>query len=342
MRSTLLAQMALQAELLDSMAALERHVTAWDALAVVSGRPYCAPGWMLSWLRAAAPVDAVLRVCVMHDGDDLAGIAPFWTSGDRDGRYALLAERTSYPMEPLSAPGREAENAQAVAELLAAATPRPHALALTGLPSDSPWPRLVAERWSGGSPVSVSCNRTEPVPKVELGQASMAAWLGTRSRNFRQQLRHGRRRLEEAGAHFRISSAAELEEDVESLARLHHARWSARGGSTALDGRVKAMLKLAGSTLGPERFRLISIDVDGVSISAHLFLRAGATRSYWLGGFDDRWRACRPSIQVLAAAIEDGIESGDEWLELGPGGQHYKYRLADSEDAVAWVTLSPA
>jgi len=101
------------------------------------------------------------------------------------------------------------------------------------------------------------------------------------------------------------------------------------------------MLKLAGRELGDGRFRLLSIDVDGVSISAHLFVRAGGTNAYWLGGFDDRFAACRPAIQVLAAAVEEGIERGDDCLELGPGGQDYKYRLADSEEGLQWVTLTP-
>lgn len=335
--------MGLQAELLESVAALERRLTAWDALAVARGRPYCAPGWVLSWLRAAAPAGALLRACVVTDGDELVGIAPFWTQDeDGDGRYALLAERTSYPLEPLSVEGREAETAAAFGELLAEARPRPREIRLTGVPSGSQWPRLLAEHWPASSPASITRTREEPVPAVGLRHPSMAAWLATRSRNFRHQLRRARRQLDEAGAQFRISTAGELDRDIDSLARLHHARWSARGGSAALDSRVEAMLKLAGRELGQARFRLLSIDVDGVSISAHLFVRAGGTRAYWLGGFDERWEACRPSMQVLAAAIEDGIECGDDRLELGPGGQHYKYRLADSEDGVAWVTLSPA
>jgi CelD/BcsL family acetyltransferase involved in cellulose biosynthesis len=335
--------MALQAELLETVAAVERHLPAWDALAAARGRPYCAPGWMLSWLRAVAPPGSLLRTCVVHDGDELVGIAPFWTQGeDGGGRYGLLAERTSYPLEPLSVEGREAETAAAFGELLAEARPRPREIELTGVPSTSQWPRLLAEHWPDSSRASITRTREEPVPTVGLGHPSMAAWLATRSRNFRQQLRRGRRQLEEAGAQFRTSTAGELDRDLDSLARLHHARWSARGGSRALDARVEAMLKLAGPTLGQARFRLLSIDVGGASISAHLFVRAGATRAYWLGGFDDRWEGCRPSLQVLAAAIEDGIECGDELLELGPGGQHYKYRLADSQDGVAWVTLSPA
>ena len=326
--------MALQAELLGSVTELERHRTAWDDLAVARRRPYCAPGWMLSWLRAAAPARTLLHACVVTDGAELVGIAPFWSDGD--GRYALLAERTAYPLEPLTVEGREAETAAAVAGLLAAASPPPREIALTGVPSESPWPGLLAAQCAA----SITCTREEPVPTVALRHPSMAAWLDTRSRNFRQQLRRGRRKLEESGAQFRLSSPDELDRDLDSLARLHHARWSGRGGSRALDAPREAMLRLAGRELGPERFRLVSIDVDGESISAHLFVRAGATRAYWLGGFDDRWEACRPSLQVLAAAIEDGIECGDERLELGPGGQDYKYRLADGEDAVSWVTLA--
>jgi CelD/BcsL family acetyltransferase involved in cellulose biosynthesis len=327
--------MAPEAQLLDSVAALEQHVRAWDALAVARGRPYCAPGWMLSWLRAAAPRGAALRACVLRDGAELVGIAPFWTVAG-SGRYALLAERSAYPLEPLSVDGREADTAEAFAGLLAEAGPRE--IVLTGLPSDSPWPSLLARHW----PASITCSREEPVPTLALRHTGMEAWLDTKSRNFRQQLSRGRRQLEEAGARFRIATQAELDRDIDSLARLHHARWNAKGGSRALDAPRETMLKLAGRALGVERFRLLSIDVDGEPISAHLFVRAGATRAYWLGGFDERWEACRPSMQVLAAAVEDAIECRDDRFELGPGGQHYKYRLADAEDAVAWVTLSAA
>jgi len=55
-----------------------------------------------------------------------------------------------------------------------------------------------------------------------------------------------------------------------------------------------------------------------------------------------RSSACRPSVQVLVAAVEAAIESGDKWFELGPGGQQYKYRFADIEESVEWLTLRPA
>ena len=64
--------------------------------------------------------------------------------------------------------------------------------------------------------------------------------------------------------------------------------------------------------------------------------------AYWLGGFDERWAACKPSLQVLAGAVQDGIEHGDRVLELGPGGQDYKYRLADGDGELEWLSLRPA
>src|SRR5262245_12926616 len=120
MRSTLDAQMALQAELLETTEALEPHLGAWDALAVARGRPYCSPGWMLSWLRTVPPPGAMLRVCLAHDEGQLVGIAPFWTGdGDGAGRYGLLAEHTSSPVEPLCVTGLEDEVAAAIGPLLA-------------------------------------------------------------------------------------------------------------------------------------------------------------------------------------------------------------------------------
>jgi GNAT acetyltransferase-like protein len=340
MRSTLDAQMALQAELLETTEALEPHLGAWDALAVARGRPYCAPGWMLSWLRAVAPPDALLRACLVRDGGELVGIAPLWA--EEGGRYGMLSEHTASPVEPLCVDGREAEVAAAFGELLAEASPRPGEIELKGSPAGSPWPRLLAERVPGFSPPSIECTRVMKLPRARLDQPTMDAWLATRSRNFRQQVRRAGRRLEEAGAVLRASSGEQLDGALDALSRLHHARWEARGGSRALNPRVEGMLKLAARELDESRLRLLSIDVDGASISAHLFVRAGGTCAYWLGGFDDRWAACRPAVQVLAAAIEAAIEAGDDWFELGPGAQQYKYRFADSEESVEWLTLRPS
>ena len=56
-------------------------------------------------------------------------------------------------------------------------------------------------------------------------------------------------------------------------------------------------------------------------------------------GFDERFAAEKPSMQALLAAIEEGFARHDRRMDLGGGGQDYKYRLADGEDTVG---LPPA
>ena len=332
--------MGLTAELHDDVSGLEPHRAAWDRLAVAAGRPYCAPAWMLSWWREVAPHDGCLRVVVVREGEEVVAVVPLWARPG-DGRYGMLSERTSSPVEPVAAPGREAEAAAACARLLADASPRPRSLELKGAPARSPWPRLLHESWPGSGPGGLASTRSERVPRVTLAHGSLDAWLASRSRNFRQQMRRSRRRLVEVGATFRLSTLAELDGDVSELARLHHSRWGPRGGSRALDGRVEALLRRAGRELIPSgRFRLWSIDVNGRSVSSHLFVAAGEGQSYWLGGFDDGWGATHPSLLALVAAVGHGIERGERWLELGPGTQPYKLRLADSDDGLTWVTLA--
>jgi CelD/BcsL family acetyltransferase involved in cellulose biosynthesis len=343
--------MALTADLLDDVSALDSHTAEWDALAFAAGRPYCAPAWMLGWWHEVAPEGAHLRVALVRDGDRLACVAPFWAEAE-SGRYALLAERTGYPLEPLVSADREEgaaaraararETAAAVARVLAEASPQPREIVFAGVPADSSWPRAFVEAWPGASAWALRETRPKVIPKVTLTDASVDDWLAGRSRNFRQQLRRARRRLESEGARFRLAGASDLDADLASFARLHHARWDHRGGSGALDGRVEALLRRCGRELiGQGRFRLWTLEVDGDAISSHLFLAADGGQSYWLGGFDDAWARDHPSIQVLVEALRHGISLGERWFELGPGGQPYKYRLADSEDRVSSWTLAP-
>ena len=291
--------------------------------------PYCAPGWMLSWLRAVAPPEAMLRACVVFEGDELVGIAPFWTrDGAGGGRYGLLAEHTSSPVEPLCVTGREAEVGRlrrlAQRSKPSSAGDRAEGCArrvpLAAAPCGSRGRLLVGldRVYAGGAATEDPAGPAEHggVARDEESQLSPAAEPRAAARERgrgaadlgRERYRPGRRRA--------FPGCTRALADTGRLARTEPA-----GGDDAEARRADA---------GRDRFELLSIDVDGVSISAHLFVRAGGIRAYWLGGFDDRWADCRPSIQALAAAVEAGIASSDTWLELGPGGQPTTYRFADS------------
>ncbi len=337
--------MALSGRILTTLEELEPYLSEWDTLAVARGLVYCAPGWLLPWWRHVAPADAQLRVVVVHDGDRLAGIAPFYSRSQIGGiaGYRLVGGAVTHRIEPLASADAIEEVAAVIARTLAAARPVPARLRFDGIPDDSPWPRLLAGAWPGRGRPFIHREPPIPAPTVSLAHEGFDAWMATKSSNFRQQMRRARRKLESRGAAFRTAATPEeIAAALPDFERLHLARWESRGGSRTLTPAVVEMLYDAGRALVAEgRYRLESIELDGQVISSHLFVSAGDETSYWLGGFDERYAAQWPSMLSLVAAVREGFDRGDERLDLGQGGQAYKYRLADGQDCLNWLTLVP-
>ncbi|HSK98414.1 MAG TPA: GNAT family N-acetyltransferase, partial [Euzebyales bacterium] len=321
--------MQTRAEVLTDAGQLEAVRSAWDGLAQAAQAPFGASAWSLAWWRHAAPRAAVLRAVVVRDDAGIAGVAPFYAhAGAGMVRYGVLGDTVCSPVTPLARAGAQAAVAAAVAAELARVRPRPDLIAFDNLPATSPWPDLLRARWPGrGRPLLLRSERLA-TPLLEL-DGTYEQWLAGQSRNFRQQLRRHRRRLEARGAVFRmLTDAGELEERVDDFARLHHARFAGRGGSAVLDPGVLRMLVDAGARmLDGGDYRLWLVEVDGKVISAHLLLAAGGRVTYWLGGFDDDWGSEQPALQTLAAALEHAYASGATAFDLGPGAQDYKERF---------------
>jgi CelD/BcsL family acetyltransferase involved in cellulose biosynthesis len=334
----------LRGELVEDVAALGSHVTAWDALAIAAGRPYCAPGWMLAWWRELAPPGARLRVALAFDGDELVGLAPCWSdSVPGPERLRFLAGRLSSPTGPL-APGREAELAPVLARTLAGARPPPRVIGFEGEPDDSPWPGLLAGAWPDARGVAVRTAAAVAAPLVRLDATGGAEeWLAGRSANFRAKVRQGRRRLAEGGASWRpLGEPDEIAAALPGLARLHHARRGPRGGSEVLDERGLRMLAAAADQLAPAgRLWISHYDGPDGPVAALLFVAAGGVASYWNGGFDDAWARCSPGLVALVAAIEEALRRDLREVDLGPGDQQYKSRVADEQRRLVSLSLRP-
>jgi CelD/BcsL family acetyltransferase involved in cellulose biosynthesis len=292
-----------------------------------------------------APRDADLRIVVAREGDRLVGVAPFFVerSSGRLARYRVLGAGTSMRGEPVAARGEEARAGAAFARALGAARPSPDQILFEGIPSSSPWPRLLAAAMPGDRGPRIHVDVARPAPTLRLEGRTYAAWLAGQSRNFRGQMGRARRQLEARGAVLRITDAEgeRRRRDIQTFVQLHHARWEWRGGSAVLDARVERMLDEVASNLGPLRFRLWMIEIDGRPISAHAFVCAGGEVAYWLGGFDDEWARQRPSMVTLLRSVEHAFACRDTRIDFGGGDQSYKYRFADGEDVLEWVTLVP-
>jgi CelD/BcsL family acetyltransferase involved in cellulose biosynthesis len=320
----------------------------WDDLAVLRCSPYCSPAWMIAWWRHVAPAEALLRVVAVFEGEDLVGVAPFFTDRGFGGvrRYRLLGATTSAPLDILARPGVEGAVASETVRHLAKNDPRPDAIMFEGISGDSPWPRLLSELWPGAGKLRLRMQFSQPAPFVDLRGSTYAEWFASRSANFRSNMRRGLKDVQKHGAAVRLTTDRQtLTPDLEAFARLHQLRWSTRGGSGVLDARVERMLADAGAQLiEGGRFRLWSMQSapGGPAISSQLFLAAGGRVAYWLGGFDaDMTRIRKPAILTILAAVEHAFAIGDTLVDLGAGGQRYKYDFSQGTEAIDWILLIP-
>ena len=299
---------------------------------------------MLAWWRCAAPPESLLRVVTVFERDELIGIAPMFVSATRGvARYGFLASGTGGRLEPMARPGREKEVAAHIADLLSKQSPpSPHVVILSEVSIESPWTALLADEWPDDRRPWVHRGSTMPAPTLSLEGRDYEEWFGGLSTRFRSELRRRWRRLEERGAVLSLADDEEVFALLPDFARLHRERWDPRGGSRALDAGIERMLpEVARDLAGTGRFRLWTLKVNDQVVSAQLFLGAGGALSYWLGGFEESWAAYGPTFHGLKAAIEHAWSMGDDRIDFGGGGQDYKYRFADDEDAVGPQMLVP-
>jgi CelD/BcsL family acetyltransferase involved in cellulose biosynthesis len=76
-------------------------------------------------------------------------------------------------------------------------------------------------------------------------------------------------------------------------------------------------------------------------VASHLFVGAGRQANYWLGGHDRAYDDWKPGLLTLAVAAADAGGRGFERLDLGPGPQEYKLRLADTKALLSWAAVVP-
>ena len=269
----------------------------------------------------------------------LVAVAPLYcTTGPlQPVRYRFLGTETCPRVEPVTQPGMEARAAAQIVSALTRARPRPDVVEFDGVPSSSPWPRLIADHWPGRAVATTTQSVAAPAATLAV---DFEQWLNGKSRNFRKQTRRHRRALVERGASFRVAPADECDKALADFERLHQERFRYRGGSGVLDTQVMKMLRESAASLAASgRFRLHLLEHKQRVIGAELVLAAGGEVTSWLGGFDERWAKVQPSIQGLVAAIEHAVADNDTRFDLGPGTQPYKLRLSDHAEQLIWSRI---
>ena len=330
--------MGVVARVVEDAEALDPVRAAWDELAVAAGRPFSAPAWALSWWEQMRPDKSRLQVVVVERDGALAGVVPLYAIG----RVSRVLGAELAPAEPLAREGGEEEVAAAASEALRGVEPHARQIEIVEHGSGPAWGALLSRSSAGGRDAWRWVESAAAAPQVDFGDG-FDAWMKGKSKSFRRDIRSSRRKLDESGATFRLAGEESLEVDVREFLRLHRMRLSDRGGTNIPEGEeIERMLVAVGRELLPSgRFRLLCLDLGAETIAADLLLAAGPEMSAWNSGFDEAHRELSPIMQCLVHALADSAERGERSMNLGPGSQSYKYRLATSEDRIESSVVVP-
>ncbi len=335
----------LSLEVVTSVEALSPHLPMWERLAVAAGQPCSLPGWQLAWWRNLAPPGALLRAVLVFDGPRLVAVAPYFAVVRSLGRaeYRPLATY-SQGIGPFAAHGMREHVAPLVARGLATADPRPSLVSFDGFDAASPWPDALRRAWPGRLAARRFETMREPATALPLDAPDFGRWLAAKSRNFRQDMRKKRRRLEQAGGHVRLARSDEdARRAIAAFVRLHHARFAQRGSHFPRSGLQEMLEDAATALLPTERLRLFTVEVDGQVVGVNVIVAAGGVASLWGTTFSDAHAALSPGVLATLSVVEDAYARGEHTVDLGWGDQDYKRRFGTpgSTGAVVFGGLVP-
>jgi CelD/BcsL family acetyltransferase involved in cellulose biosynthesis len=214
-------------------------------------------------------------------------------------------------------------------------------VALERVDGEDAWPRAVARAWPATAGARLLWEFRIPGQALSMRAGSFDAWMAGRSHNARRDVRRTARRVEKRGGVIvRADGAEQMERALRAFGRMHELRWGDRSRLWRPD--ALAMLREAGERMrGSGRLRLYALEADG-GVAATLFVfAAGGEAMAWNGAWQPDWAPVRPMMALFYRAIEDCFEMGDRRLDFGEGEQHYKLRLTDARDPVAWGTILP-
>jgi CelD/BcsL family acetyltransferase involved in cellulose biosynthesis len=315
----------LRIEEITSPEALEALRDDWARLfaADPAASPFQHPAWLLAWRRAFLDGPGLWCLALRRSGE-LVGLAPFfiWTdpaSGRR--QLTLLGNGLSDRQGLLVRPGAREAVLEAVAAWLVRSRRLWDAVDFRDLPDGSPLLEI---------PLPGRAERIEaeaPCPTLEL-PADAEAMLARLPRSRRTDLRRCARRLGEiAPLRLTRADAASRGEHLAALARLHGARWRARGEAGVLSEEAVLGFHEAATAglLAAGLLRLEALRLGERVVAVHYGLRRGVRGYSYLHAFDPELAAFGPGWLLMAESLAAAAREGVRRFDFLRGREPYKY-----------------
>jgi len=302
----------------------------WSELAQRAGNVFSTPEWAATWWRHFG-ADRELRLLAGRDAAAApVAVLPLYLNRARPLRVLrFLGHGAADQLGPVCRP----EDAPRVTS------------ALPGLVGDRRWRAdlLVGDRLATplgwGRLPGARVLLAEPSPTLGIHGQSWDAFLASKSKNFRDQVRRRERKL--AMAHdlaFRLSDADRLEEDMTTLLRLHAARWEE--ASDAFSPELEAFHRdFAAVALERGWLRLWLAEADGQPVAAWYGLRYADCECFYQSGRDPAWDSHSVGFVLLAHTIRSAFEDGMREYRFLRGGDAYKDRFADGDEGLETLVV---
>lgn len=300
----------------------------WSKLAEPSRNLFGTWEWASTWWRHHGQ-DRELHLTVVHRAAEPVGLLPLYEW--RSGPLRILRFLGHGPGDELGPVG-DPDDAILLAHALRRSLHRLDAdlLLAEQLPRGQDWGALL-----GGRRLA-----EEASPVVRFGPGGWEEYLRARSANFREQVRRRPRKLgREHRVTYRLTDGTrDLDRDLDTLFRLHAARWSTAPTNFLADAAFHR--DFAPVAVARRWLRLWFLEVDGQPVAALYGFRFAGTESYYQAGRDPAWDEYRVGFVLLAHAIRQAAEDGVAEYRLLRGGESYKLRFAVADPGLETVALA--
>lgn len=291
-----------------------------------------------------------LRVLVVKDGEKVLGILPLYLQRRRVFRFfpvRLLrnvgtgGDTTPDDLDPLIDPDQAEAVAAALVNHLLTQPLGQDLMCLADFQPGSVFARLL-HQGSVHRSRSLHEGNSATITYTPL-PLSWDAYLESLHRDRRNVIRRFRRKLEATpGARlFTWSDLHSLDEGVDRLIELHHARWTEKGGSHAFrsDAYCGFHREVMRTLFAQGRLRLHGAEVDGHIVALLYCYRFRDRVLYFQGGFDPEIASLRPGLTLMGYAIEQAIAEGAQVFDMLRGEHDFKTQWAKQKRSTAQATV---
>ncbi|MEA2411120.1 MAG: hypothetical protein QOC77_1681 [Thermoleophilaceae bacterium] len=321
----------LHLEPLDGLSAAREE---WTALAERAGNVFATWEWADAWWRVYGHNRPLVVTGCRSPGGELVAILPLYLSARGPVRMLrFIGHGPADQLGPVCAPEDRRAVAGALERLLADRRGDWNVMLAERLAPAEGWTELL-----GGTVV-----HREESPTLDIGGLSFDEFLATRSKNFREQVRRRARKLaREHEIEMRLADAATLDADLDTLFRLHDARWSGADEETSAFDERRRAFHGAFARHAVERgwLRLWVLEADGEAVAAWYGFRFAQIDWYYQSGRDPLWERQSVGFVLMAHTIQGAFDDGMREYRLLRGGEGYKDRFASDDPGIETMALT--